>query len=149
MRLVGLLGLLGLLGLVLVGLLVLRVRLAPLLLRVLLVLRMRVRVRALLGVLVVAPGAVPVRLLVTVVALLAPVLVVAGPPLPRLVRQLRLRARALDRRQQRFDTGGGEARFYAVSASGTPYFASRSGIIDSTGALRRQFRPNRAWSRAW
>ncbi len=29
----------------------------------------------------------------------------------------------------------------AVSASGTPYLARRSGIIDSTGALRRQERP--------
>lgn len=37
----------------------------------------------------------------------------------------------------------------AVSASGTPYFARRSGIIASTGALRRQLRPKRAWSRAW
>lgn len=54
-----------------------------------------------------------------------------------------------DRRQQgRLDARRGESRG-AVSASGTPYFARRSGIIDSTGALRRQLRPKRAWRRAW
>lgn len=101
-------------------------------------------------------GVLLLGLLVLLLVLLLVRVVRDGPFLRLLLRGVRelgelllgLRDRRGGRQQGRFDARGG-GRAGAVSASGTPYFARRSGIIDSTGALRRQLRPKRAWRRAW